>query len=572
MKSLFPLGLGALLLFGCQTDSEPSIDTYFKEVRAAYQADKALATTAYVEKYWRLPGNSGFDSSIYHVERQLQAAGYVKEKEAQASDRLTYRLETRPMDDLAWEPVSGTLRVAGAEAPLLDFATNRNMININSHSTPDGGLEAEVVYVEDPATMGELDLEGKIVLMERHPFYAFRQGLLDQGALGVLTYNMPDYTQPEVHSTSIQFTGIPQDTARPAFGISLSYGAFQGLKAAMAEGNTRVQVQLETKMYPAHELTLVAQARGSEMPEEEFVFSAHVQEPGANDNASGVGCLMESARVTAELVQNGKLDPKRTLTFLWGDEITSTRRYVEEMEQLPATIKWGVSLDMVGQNTAITGGTFLIEKMPDPSAIWTRGQDQHTEWGGSELSKEDMFPHFFNDYAIGRTQDEAEATGWAVSYNPFEGGSDHVPFLRGKIPGLLYWHFTDVFYHTDNDRLDKVSPETLKHVGVSSLVTALALVSANQGTALAICEETKQAALARLEAELIESKKALAEGGDMALERDIINTWADWYEEALQTVATVELGGASEEVKTAIVAAQEAVKVKSGEVLQALED
>ena len=32
-----------------------------------------------------------------------------------------------------------------------------------------------------------------------------------------------------------------------------------------------------------------------------------------------------------------------------------------------------------------TGGTFLIEKMPDPSAIWTRGNDKHTEWGGRKL-------------------------------------------------------------------------------------------------------------------------------------------------------------------------------------------
>jgi aminopeptidase YwaD len=41
---------------------------------------------------------------------------------------------------------------------------------------------------------------------------------------------------------------------------------------------------------------------------------------------------------------------------------------------------------MVGENTDITGGTFLIEKMPDPSAVWTRGNDKHTEWGGRKMS------------------------------------------------------------------------------------------------------------------------------------------------------------------------------------------
>ena len=33
-----------------------------------------------------------------------------------------------------------------------------------------------------------------------------------------------------------------------------------------------------------------------------------------------------------------------------------------------------MSLDMVGEDVKKTGGSFLIEKMPDPSAIWTRGK------------------------------------------------------------------------------------------------------------------------------------------------------------------------------------------------------
>ena len=57
---------------------------------------------------------------------------------------------------------------------------------------------------------------------------------------------------------------------------------------------------------------------------------------------------------------------------------------------------------MVGENTAITGGTFLIEKMPDPSAIWTRGNDKHTEWGGRKLKAKDMKPHYLNDFVIDR--------------------------------------------------------------------------------------------------------------------------------------------------------------------------
>ena len=52
-------------------------------------------------------------------------------------------------------------------------------------------------------------------------------------------------------------------------------------------------------MYPSDELTLVAEVHGSVAPTERYVLSAHVQEPGANDNASGVGDLSEMARVLA---------------------------------------------------------------------------------------------------------------------------------------------------------------------------------------------------------------------------------------------------------------------------------
>ena len=81
-------------------------------------------------------------------------------------------------------------------------------------------------------------------------------------------------------------------------------------------------------------------------------------------------------------------------------------------------IRWGLSLDMVGEDTKKTGGTFLIEKMPDPSAIWTRGEDKHTEWGGSALTKEQMTPHYFNDLVLGRALEMAATNGWVVKSFP----------------------------------------------------------------------------------------------------------------------------------------------------------
>ena len=195
---------------------------------------------------------------------------------------------------------------------------------------------------------------------------------------------------------------------------------------------------------------------------------------------------------------------------------------------------------MVGENTDITGGTFLIEKMPDPSAIWTRGKDKHSEWGGRPLKEEDMKPHYLNDFIINTFKEQGEFANWVVETNPFEGGSDHTPFLRANIPGLLLWHFTDQFYHTDNDRIDKVSKETLKNVGTGALVSAYTLLNANKDFGLQLVNTTLSAAKKRLNDEFALSDAAIKEGADSKEQLNILTTWHTWYVDTFDTIKDVE--------------------------------
>ncbi len=538
--------------------TDPAILRYFELVRPAYSGDSAKAVTAFVEQYFRVPGNTGFNASIERVRGVLERAGYVPESTATAGARLTYRVERRKMPQPTWEPVDASLTIAGETTPVLRFATNRNMLAINSYSTAAGGVEAELVDV-GKGSAAELDaanIAGKIVLAEGSLGQLFREAVVKRGAAGAFAYSMPSYTEPARNRTSIQFGSITLDSTKKSWGIFLSYAAREALHAALSKGATRVRVVTSSRIYASDELTLVAEVRGARLPNERYVFSAHVQEPGANDNATGVGAQAEMARVAAGLVKLGAVDPQRTITFLWGLEVQSTQRYLAENAERAAGVRWGTSLDMVGEDTKKTGGTFLIEKMPDPSSIWTRGEDRHTEWGGGEpLTKDKLRPHYFNDFVLARCLDQAAVTGWLVRTNPFEGGSDHVPFLRANKPGVLFWHFTDHFYHTDGDRLDKVSAPELKNVGVSALVSAITLTSADGAVARAIIAELRQAALDRIAAELALSSKALASGGDAAHERDIVATWTDYYIKALGTTTDIEIGGSSAATQRVIDAA-----------------
>ncbi|WP_428656515.1 M28 family peptidase [Runella sp.] len=543
----------------------PLLKKYQSTAQKAFQEQNAYNTVAYVEKRWRLAGNTGFNESIYYVENILKKAGYVNETEAKPTDMLTYRIEKRPMNRQTWEPIDAKVEIVGESEPLLEFKTNRNMLAINSGTTPPEGIEAEVVYIDskDKQTLEKADLNGKILFVEQGIGLVHRTAA-GRGAVGAFGYSIPAYTQPQKFANSIQFSGIQIVKGfQSSFGILLSTRAKDRLKAALAKGPVRVKVKTETKLYPSEELTLVADIKGNKAAKERFVFSAHVQEPGANDNATGVGTLAEMARVAAEMYKKGSYKPERSLTFLWGDEIVSTRRYVTEDTIRAKGIQWGMSLDMVGEDTQKTGGTFLIEKMPDPSAVWTRGEEKHSEWGGKPLPENAIKPHYFNDFVLNRCLDQAKTNGWVVKTNPYEGGSDHTPFLQAGLPGLLMWHFTDVFYHTDADRLENVSAWEMKNVGISALVSAMTLTSTDESTALVLVKELQEAATKRLDIETKLSLEAIQKGNAKASEAHILEVWGSYYENALGKMENLQASGTSDKVRNAIGLAQKAVKDKT---------
>ena len=554
-KIVLILSACAIILSSCKAQTT-SNETYFDIVRPLFTGDKAFETTAYVEQFWRVPGNTGFNNSIYRIIENLEAAGYVNEDKANNQQRFVYRLEKRPMDELTWEPVDAELSIVGMSEPLLKFETNRNMIYQYASSTPDEGVVAEVIHIESLNDFKTKDVSGKIIFSEMSPYRLYDAAIIQGKALGMMTYNNPDYLQPKKNVTSIQFRSMRYKEGVNAWGIALSYQAKEILKNELNKGNVKTKVFIKTNIYSSEELTVVASIKGIDLANESLVFSAHVQEPGANDNATGVGTQLEMAMLSAKLIRENKVDIKRTLTFLWGDEITSTRRYIEENNGKNTTIKWGISLDMVGEDTNITGGSFLIEKMPDPSAIWTRGNDKHTEWGGRALEEKDMTPHYLNDFIIKTFKEQGEFANWKVDTNPFEGGSDHTPFLKADIPGLLLWHFTDQFYHTDNDRIDKVSKETMKNIGIGALASAFTLLNADKDIGIELINTTLNAAKTRLNDEFTLSNTAISEGANSEEQQSILNSWSNWYDSTLGTIKDVE-PSENTELNSAIEKAQE---------------
>lgn len=533
---------------------------------------RARATTAFVGQYFRLPGNRGFDASIDTVARLLASAGYVEEARARPADRFTFRIESRPMRAPAWEPLAASVTLEGSTAPLQELRTNGNMLAINSSPTPPGGVSAEVVDAGDgsDAALDRIDVRGKIVFARSAASRLYTAAVTRRGAAGVLiAQELPAYLRPEVNRTAIQFGSISRDTVARGWAIFLSRASQQTLRDALARGAVRARVTVGARFDVRPERTLVAEIRGRTAPDQRMVYSAHVQEPGANDNATGVGLLAEMARVAARLVRAGTTNPQRTMTFVWGDEIRSTRRFLAEDTARRDKVFWGMSLDMVGEATALTGGTFLIEKMPDPSAVWVRGDDQHTDWGGRPIPIAQVRGHWLNDFVRQRCLVRAARTGWVVRANPFEGGSDHTPFLDAGIPAVLLWHFTDQYYHTDLDRIDKVSATTLANVGNCALTAGLLMVEGTPAVAEGVLRELQGAGERELATQLRMSRDTInAHGADRAHEQVVLEAWGDFYVEAIARVPDMVVGPSGIALK--VRRAQDAMKRRTDFVVKAL--
>jgi hypothetical protein len=113
-----------------------------------------------------------------------------------------------------------------------------------------------------------------------------------------------------------------------------------------------------------------------------------------------------------------------------------------------------------------------------------------------------------------------------VRTNPYEGGSDHTSFTKIGVPALLSWHFTDRYYHTNLDTIDKVSAKEMGHVAALIATTAAFLATADASDVAPLPRLLERARDERLTAERRDSAPA-----------EVMEAWKVWYDEAVASLA-----------------------------------
>lgn len=538
----------------------PGAERAYAAVSTRFDRTAAIDIVRFMQQYWRIAGNPGFNASIDEIQGRLERA------------RLpVVRIEEYQGSGPGWDYTVGSLFIAGESTPVLSKERDRVSLAIHSFPTRDEGLTARLIDVGagTPADFAARDVRGAVVLGDASLGTLWGEAVRNRGAAGVVSTQIARYIRPDdpsrmddAHKDVLQWGSVPYDDKRRAFGFKASWRAANRLREALQrDPEARVRVEIASRFHTGPARTLIAEIPGRTRPADRIVIAAHVQEPGANDNASGCATLFGLARGLQESIQSGALPPpERTITFLWVDEIRGSRQWLTSHPVEAKGVQYMFSMDMTGEDTATTGGTFLIEKQADPSAVWPRPSDPNSEWGASEVKLERLKGSLLNDVHLAVAARRSRDTGWVVRTNPYEGGSDHTVFADAGVPSLLNWHFTDRFYHTNQDTLDKVSVAEMENVGIAVATSAYLLAAADERDAVAVVERLERSAAARLALERRQGNEIIRKARDRAaaeaVEAQVISAWIKWYGEALDSVARLPLSGATPVLAARIEAAK----------------
>jgi aminopeptidase YwaD len=493
----------------------PRAEAIYRAVVPRVDRDAAMTLVTEMAPLWRLAGNPQFDQSLEAIDAALKNAG------------IASRYDTIRSSSQGWDMRGAALRLDGPDGEVvLSRAQDRVPLAINSFPTPTGGTTIPLVDVGTGTEARHYEgraVKGAVVLADGPLVAVWNLAVKTHGAAGVISTQIAAYTRPDATPDVLQWGNLPYAPETPSFGFKATPRATRRLRERLAAGPVRVHVAVDTVFHRRPVRTLVAEFPGARWPDDRVALVAHVQEPGANDNASGSGTLLATALALQKAIAEGALPrPARTLTLLWGDENRMSDAWIAaDAARLKGVVAM-MSLDMTGEDTTKTGGTFLIEKSPDPTAVWARPSDPHSEWGASEVPRSILRGSFLNDLHLGVALRRARDTGWVVRTNPYEGGSDHTSFTKAGVPALLNWHFTDRYYHTNLDTIDKVSAVTMEHVAITVATTAMFLASADQDDVAPLEAMLRTARDARMATERTNDAPA-----------EVLDAWTTWYAEAI---------------------------------------
>jgi aminopeptidase YwaD len=419
-----------------------------------------------------------------------------------------YGIEEAAIEDVpnlmpgkTWDAISAELWMVEPEKKKLTCLEDMPPCLCSGSETSD--VTAELVYVGPGSSMKYYEgknVKDKIVLVAGSPFRAHSIAVYQLGAKGVVAYSS---SHPEHDPDQVGWNGIggffgpsAPEGKKPTFGFMVSTRMGEELRRMLEQGEKIVlHAQCETTYYPTRNEVVWALIKGSEKPEEELIFTAHLFEgmakQGANDNVSGSVSLLETARVITKLIKEGKIPPpKRSIRFLWINEIIGTLAYIQKYPELAKRWFANINEDMVGEGLIKNLASFHIYTTPYSIPSYLNDvMTNFIEYVG-ETNRDNIInrPVKFVKPILSPA---GSKDPFYYNIEKFYGSSDHMVFVDGGIgiPGIMLIAWPDMWYHTDGDRPDKSDSTQLKRVSVIDTAAAIYLTKAGKKEAIQMVGE-----------------------------------------------------------------------------------
>jgi Uncharacterized protein conserved in bacteria with an aminopeptidase-like domain len=247
----------------------------------------------------------------------------------------------------AWNAEYGVLKSID-NTVLADYNQVPCSLVMYSGATPDGGITAEAVIVDDNF---DVDVKGKIIVTTKSVGQLVDYAV-ENGAIGIVTDFIPLYKGVRDDVSNMRDVSRWDNSSFAAsnkglFGFSLSPDNGEKLRELIREGKSTLHAEVKTKRYDGVCYTVSGKIKGES--ENSINIYGHLYEPGANDNSSGCAVILELARCINEAINDGVLQrPRLTLNFVMGWECTGSIAWFEAKERHSVG---GFVADMVGTDT-----------------------------------------------------------------------------------------------------------------------------------------------------------------------------------------------------------------------------
>ena len=526
-----------------------------------------------VTNYTGFTPSRGEDDVAEYIAGRLRANGLTDVKiEGFPSDGSKYYWAF--LGEPAWEGEVGILEMVKPHAQrLADFAVDRQALGRYSTSAD---VTSELIDVgegtKDSDYAGK-DVKGKIVLAAGGAEFAHRLAVWKYGAAGLLMSRagftgggdgMGGGAGGGAASLGNRTGGpayIPwrgPNGEKPGFLFALPASAAIEIRQRLRRGEpVVVHALVKTTLGPGEYKQVTATVRGTDPSAPEVWIKGHdnYRNGGGGNNLTGVGAVIEVARVLTELVNDGTIPrPRRTIRFLWSAEHWGDIMTLHEHPELRGKVLTFFSVDMVGFNQSKADAVPRLALLPH------------------------SLPHFLGDVAADFFQKVAEAntaperlpltspmadptfapTGTRAemryTIEPFWGPSDHEDMDETTIaiPSIEYGHPLHYASPSD-DNVTGVDPTQMRREVAIIAATADYLASADANHVPRLAAMIAANAQSRMAAEEQRALEMMRGAADLQGQyRDALNVLNHSYARELKTLDTVRQLGESPVALSAI--------------------